>query len=533
MKRILLSGATLVAVLAVVTGGTIAFFSDTETSTGNILTAGTLDLKVDSFGSTYSGGDVLEPSWAATDLTDEKFFNFAAVTPGDYGWRSISLHAEEAAAYACLVFDNKVDNENTRLTQETNAGDTSDDVGELSQYLNVFVWEDDDANGLYDPSDETELTSTPDSFFDIDYITYSDSGNSVSPIGTNSGSDIRNLGVFWCAGTLTVDTGGDETLDPGETGSTLTCDGSGMTDVTQTDSFVADLVLYAEQSQNNNSFMCSSLGPAAGANLAAYSAPATCDITVDDDGSTGYTDIQSAINAASSGQTICVEDGTYASAEIDKPLTLASLTGPTNTATIAGVRIRSNDVTVTGFKITPAFFPNTHAAVYMDLSSDNVEVSYNDIDENGYGGTTRGIETLYNGTYNNVSFVNNYIHGFSTGIYTNPNLGGKFTIDHNSIHDNGAGLAGFNNSVVTYNDFEGNSGAIGADQFTLDDGSYVSYNNFHEDQDFVVYNPWPTEQPLSFVISAPNNWWYDGGVNQTTPGAVDFAPERGNAFPTN
>jgi len=44
MKRILISLSIIGVVSAFAIGGTIAFFSDTETSTGNTFTAGTLDL---------------------------------------------------------------------------------------------------------------------------------------------------------------------------------------------------------------------------------------------------------------------------------------------------------------------------------------------------------------------------------------------------------------------------------------------------------------------------------------------------------
>ena len=47
MKKIILSLAIVGVVGAVVIGGTIAYFSDTATISGNILTAGTLDLKID------------------------------------------------------------------------------------------------------------------------------------------------------------------------------------------------------------------------------------------------------------------------------------------------------------------------------------------------------------------------------------------------------------------------------------------------------------------------------------------------------
>ncbi len=57
MKKIIGSGAMLIAVLAVLVGGTGAFFSDTETSIGNVFTAGSIDLKVDHTRQTYNGVD--------------------------------------------------------------------------------------------------------------------------------------------------------------------------------------------------------------------------------------------------------------------------------------------------------------------------------------------------------------------------------------------------------------------------------------------------------------------------------------------
>ncbi len=44
MKKILISLSVIAAVAAIAVGGTIAYFSDTETSSGNTFTAGTLDL---------------------------------------------------------------------------------------------------------------------------------------------------------------------------------------------------------------------------------------------------------------------------------------------------------------------------------------------------------------------------------------------------------------------------------------------------------------------------------------------------------
>jgi predicted ribosomally synthesized peptide with SipW-like signal peptide len=46
-KKILLSLSTIAAVAAIAIGGTVAYFSDTETSTGNTFSAGTIDIAVD------------------------------------------------------------------------------------------------------------------------------------------------------------------------------------------------------------------------------------------------------------------------------------------------------------------------------------------------------------------------------------------------------------------------------------------------------------------------------------------------------
>jgi len=55
MKRILISAGMIAVVGALAIGGTIAFYNDTETSTGNIFTAGSIDLKVDHTYASYNG----------------------------------------------------------------------------------------------------------------------------------------------------------------------------------------------------------------------------------------------------------------------------------------------------------------------------------------------------------------------------------------------------------------------------------------------------------------------------------------------
>jgi predicted ribosomally synthesized peptide with SipW-like signal peptide len=56
-KRVLVSLGVIGVAAAAVIGGTIAYFNDTETSTGNIFTAGSIDLKVDHVWQTYNDAD--------------------------------------------------------------------------------------------------------------------------------------------------------------------------------------------------------------------------------------------------------------------------------------------------------------------------------------------------------------------------------------------------------------------------------------------------------------------------------------------
>ena len=81
MKKILLSLGVIVATAGLVAGGTIAFFNDTETSSGNIFIAGTIDLTVDSNGSSLNGVGLPDTNFFSTDLTDEKFFVFSDIKP--------------------------------------------------------------------------------------------------------------------------------------------------------------------------------------------------------------------------------------------------------------------------------------------------------------------------------------------------------------------------------------------------------------------------------------------------------------------
>ncbi len=246
MKKIIISIAGIGLASALAVGGTIAFYKDTETSTGNVMTAGTIDLTIDSYGAVYNGNDI-DAGWSLTDLTNEKFFSFGDIKPADHGRRSISLHVNDNDAWACLLVTNREDDENVAIDPELDAGDTADDgvpYGELSQNMEVFAWEDNDNNGTYNPLTDVALIA-------LDGVMMSTLGEIIIADSTSgsplTSADTRQINIAWCAGDQTVDGGTGE----------ITCDGAGMTDVAQTDEFTADVVAYAVQVRNNEDFKCS------------------------------------------------------------------------------------------------------------------------------------------------------------------------------------------------------------------------------------------------------------------------------------
>jgi predicted ribosomally synthesized peptide with SipW-like signal peptide len=173
------------------------------------------------------------------DLTNgDHFWNFDDVKPGDHGTNVISLHVNSNDAYVCMRADNVQNLENDRIDPEIAAGDTTDVQGELSQYLNLFVWEDLDGDGVYDRSGETALYSG-------NFDGLNGAINRLAVAG--SGSD--NYGVAWCVGNQTVNHSTGE----------ISCDGTGDQNKAQTDKTIANLVFYAVQQRNNSGFSCSSV----------------------------------------------------------------------------------------------------------------------------------------------------------------------------------------------------------------------------------------------------------------------------------
>ncbi len=144
MKKIILSVAMIAAVAAVAIGATTAYFSDTETSTGNTFTAGALDLTIDSQ-ATYNGQTANYGNWSLKDLGQgDLFFSLGDVKPGDKGEDTVSLHVNnnDACGFAKITknVDSDVSCTEPELAEEPACTPTGD--GELDENTIFTIWSD-------------------------------------------------------------------------------------------------------------------------------------------------------------------------------------------------------------------------------------------------------------------------------------------------------------------------------------------------------------------------------------------------------
>jgi predicted ribosomally synthesized peptide with SipW-like signal peptide len=216
MNTKILASLVLIGIaISGITMGTVAYFSDVETSTGNTFTAGKLDLLVDSKCS-YNGVSQLFCTWSSKDLvTGDWFFKFLDVKPGDYGEDTVSLHVVDNPSCGFVkitkITDSDVSCNEPELAAEplcTAAGD-----GELDENLVIKIYKDLDCDNVIDEGD-TEL------------------------IGIVDGEK------YWALGDLSTDPALKTCIQihwnlPSSVGN-----------IVQSDSFTADVIFYAEQKRS-------------------------------------------------------------------------------------------------------------------------------------------------------------------------------------------------------------------------------------------------------------------------------------------
>jgi predicted ribosomally synthesized peptide with SipW-like signal peptide len=285
-RKILLSLGMIVFVAALSWGATGAFFSDSESSTGNTFTAGAIDLTVDSQqhynkmvctevddniflwqpeanfvpGPNHypAPGMPCDGTWDMTNLgPTHKFFNFGDVKPGDEGENTISLHIDSNPAWACADVSLTKNDDVSTVDPETDAGDVAEDVnnmfdGELAQNLWFVAWPDVATtsggvagDNIWQGQALEPLYFAPGPAFNVlggtTTLALADSTTLNGPL---PGGATTYVGLAWCAGTMTV------------VGNNLVCNGATMGNVAQTDSMVGNITLRVEQHRNNPNFMC-------------------------------------------------------------------------------------------------------------------------------------------------------------------------------------------------------------------------------------------------------------------------------------
>lgn len=239
-KKILMSLVTILAVVGASLGATAAYFSDTETSIGNVFAAGSIDLKVDN--ECYLQGEqITDCTWLdLRDLSDEVFFHFADLKPGAYGEDTVSLHVYENDAWAWLKIDSITSNENicTEPEQEEDGtcGDPGEGEGELLENLDFLIWLDDGDN-KYEEGEEILHESNFEPYLPGRCKVWQLDGNSsTSEVEPLEGSQDYYLGFSWCFGIFD---------------NNYQCDGASIGNNVQTDSLTMNISFTAVQAQNN------------------------------------------------------------------------------------------------------------------------------------------------------------------------------------------------------------------------------------------------------------------------------------------
>ena len=268
MHKVLSSLVIIGTVSSLVIGLSNAYFSDTETSTGNTFQAGAIDLKVgnESYynGVIQNGEDgTANTSWALNDITNQLYFNFLDLKPGDDGEDTITLQVNDNPAWACVDIkltensDNGCTEPEVADDTDCNAPEDAGATGELADNLNFVFWLDDGDNAL---EEGEQLLSQGPAAHILNGVTWTLADSVSNHLGLSNGLPLEPntpyyIGKAWCFGSLTVNRAppgqGDPITNPG-----YTCDGSQLDNSTQTDLLKGDITFTAIQSRHNPTFLC-------------------------------------------------------------------------------------------------------------------------------------------------------------------------------------------------------------------------------------------------------------------------------------
>lgn len=291
MIRTIFGVGSILAAVAIISTGTVAFFSDQELSEANTFTAGAIDLLVDN-DSYYNGNrcvdvsdnpevedwqwsgeaDYPEPgtpcvtSFGESNLDGLFFFKFDDVKPDDEGEDTISLHVQNDAWVCMDLTLTSNDDKSSTEPELDGTGDVADDIddawdGELASGIQFFWWADDGDN-VYEVG-EPQITDGVVSLLDLATtsgsfkVPIADSENNIwGEQGPVPGGETVYLAKAWCMGDLTLDAVPDDggvnpSVDPG-----VDCDGTDLGNEYQTDGAELNLVFSAVQARHNDDYLC-------------------------------------------------------------------------------------------------------------------------------------------------------------------------------------------------------------------------------------------------------------------------------------
>ncbi len=203
-------------------------------------------LELDSKAS-YNGLPVPAATWDLKNLVPgvDKFFNFSNIMPGDQGNSTISLHVNKPA-WMCLQFSNLISLENGENEPEDPVdASIPADKGELAEGMEFFSWRDDGDNVFEVGEQPLFGTGVQSAATVLASTTYAlaDAGSGVPiPAGVT-----KYVGIAWCAGNLSVNVPTAQ----------ISCDGSALGNVAQSDSFSVNVGLQAAVASEQPTFLCS------------------------------------------------------------------------------------------------------------------------------------------------------------------------------------------------------------------------------------------------------------------------------------
>jgi hypothetical protein len=268
MKKILLS-ITSIIFTATLVGGTGAWLTNynVNTSSGNTIATGIIDLKVDneSYVTDVWGNLVFSSttSWALSQLEGKYFFKFDDIKPGDIGEDTISLHVKNNNAWACMNIKLTSTKENGQTEPEDLVDPTgANNSGELQETLYFKFWADDGDN-VYEVGEKIFKRGWVSNIFTGENWTLADSQKNIwDGSGPLLGNTVKYIGKAWCFGDMHEAPLPQDGL--GKTGANgplirgtgFGCDGRRIGNIVQSDSITADVNFFVTQSRNDPSFRC-------------------------------------------------------------------------------------------------------------------------------------------------------------------------------------------------------------------------------------------------------------------------------------